>query len=98
MQARIDWVLKSLGTQVIKKKRPVRPVFPGYPSASYGYGGTLLCGVPTRNSAPVPSSTRNRNSTRFGALKLRNVCDRFWTRHLSDSYVNPKVSYVNPKD
>ena len=85
MQACIDWVLKTLGTQVIKKKRPVWPVFPGYPSISYGYGGMLLCGVPTRSSAPVP-----RNSTRVGALKLRNVCDRFWTRHLSDSYVNPK--------
>ena len=98
MQARIDWVLKTLGTQFIKKKRPVWPVFPGYPSVFYGYDRMLLCGVPTRSSAPVPSSTRNRNSTRVGALKLRNVCDRFWTRHLSDSYVNPKVSYVNPKD
>ena len=97
MQARIDWVLKTFGTQVIKKKRPVWSVLSGYPSVSYGYGGTLLCGVTTRSSAPVPSSTGNRNSTRVGALKLRNVCDRFWTRHLSDSYVNPKVSYVNPK-
>ena len=29
--------------------------------------GTLLCGVTNRNSAPIPSSTRNRNSTRVGA-------------------------------
>ena len=31
MQARVDWVLITFGTQVIKKKRPVRPVFPDYP-------------------------------------------------------------------
>ena len=30
MQARVDWVLIIFGTQVIKKKRPVRPVFPDY--------------------------------------------------------------------
>ena len=30
--------------------------------------GTLLCGVTTRNGTPIPSSTRNRNSTRVGAL------------------------------
>ena len=29
----------------------------------------LLCGVPTRNSAPIPISTRNRNSTRVGAIE-----------------------------
>ena len=27
----------------------------------------LLCGVPTRNSAPIPSSTQNTNATRVGA-------------------------------
>ena len=31
--------------------------------------GTLLCTVPTRNSAPAPSRTQNRNSTRVGALR-----------------------------
>ena len=30
MQACVDWVLIIFGTQVIKKKRPVRPVFPDY--------------------------------------------------------------------
>ena len=35
MQARVDWVLIILGTQVIKKKRPVRPAFPDYLSVSY---------------------------------------------------------------
>ena len=30
MQAREDWVLIILGTQVTKKKRSVRPVFPDY--------------------------------------------------------------------
>ena len=29
--------------------------------------GALLYGVPTRNSAPLPSITQNRNYTRVGA-------------------------------
>ena len=37
MQAGVDWVLIIFGTQVIKKKRPVRPVFPDYLSVSYDY-------------------------------------------------------------
>ena len=37
MQARVDWVLMIFGTQVIKKKRPFRPVFPDYLSVSYDY-------------------------------------------------------------
>ena len=40
MQACVDWVLIIFGTQVIKKKRPVLPVFPDYLSVSYGYGET----------------------------------------------------------
>ena len=36
----MDWVLIILGTQVIKKKRSVRPVFPDHLSVSYDYGGT----------------------------------------------------------
>ena len=31
--------------------------------------GTLLCGVSTQNSPPIPSSTRNRNSIRVVAIK-----------------------------
>ena len=42
MQVRVDWVLRIFGTQVIKKKRPVRPVFPDYLSVSYDYGKTDL--------------------------------------------------------
>ena len=38
MQARVDWVLIIFGTQVIKKKRPVWPMFPGSLSVSYDYG------------------------------------------------------------
>ena len=37
MQVSVDWVLRIFGTQVIKKKRPVRPVFPDYLSVSYDY-------------------------------------------------------------
>ena len=38
MQARVDWILIIFGTQVIKKKQPLRPVFPDYLSVSYDYG------------------------------------------------------------
>ena len=37
MQTCVDWVLKNFGTQVIKKKRPDRPVFPDCLSVSYDY-------------------------------------------------------------
>ena len=40
MQTRVEWVLIIFGTQVIKKKRPVRPVFPDYLLVSYNYGHT----------------------------------------------------------
>ena len=42
MQARVDWVLIIFGTQVIKKKRSVWPVFPDYLSVSCDYGGKFL--------------------------------------------------------
>ena len=35
-QSGLDWVLRIFGTQVIKKKRPIRPVFPNL-SISYDY-------------------------------------------------------------
>ena len=37
MQVRVNWVLRIFGTQVIKKKWPVRPLFPDYLSVSYDY-------------------------------------------------------------
>ena len=37
MQARVCWILIIFGTQVTKKKRPVRPVFPDYLSVSFDY-------------------------------------------------------------
>ena len=40
MQAHVDWVLKILGTQVTKKKRPVPPVFLDYLFVSYDYDFT----------------------------------------------------------
>ena len=40
MQAPVDWVLIIFGTQVTKKKGPVRRVFPGYLSVSYDYACT----------------------------------------------------------
>ena len=36
-QAGVDWVLRIFGTQVTKKKPPVRPVFPDYLFVSYEY-------------------------------------------------------------
>ena len=38
MHAFVDWVLRIFGTQIIKKKLAVRPVFPEYISVSYDYG------------------------------------------------------------
>ena len=37
MQACVDWVLRIFGTQVTKKKRLARSVFPDYISISYDY-------------------------------------------------------------
>ena len=42
MQACVDWVLIIFGTQVIKKKRSVRPVFPDYLCVSYDYGKSYI--------------------------------------------------------
>ena len=49
MQAQVDWALIISGTQVIKKKRPVRPMFPDYLSDSYDYGLILLDYMDDRN-------------------------------------------------
>ena len=38
----MDWVVIILGTQVIKKKRLVRPVLPEYLSVSYDYGSNMI--------------------------------------------------------
>ena len=40
MEACVDWVLITFGTQVTKKKRSVRHVFPDYLSISYDYDVT----------------------------------------------------------
>ena len=42
MQARVNCILIILRTQVIKKKRSVRPVFPEYLSVSYDYGWIMI--------------------------------------------------------
>ena len=44
MQARVDWVLIIFTTQVIKKKRPVRPVFPDYISLLLEHGTPSIFG------------------------------------------------------
>ena len=36
----MNWVLRIFGTQVIKRKQPVQPVFPDYLFVSYYYGST----------------------------------------------------------
>ena len=43
IQACVNWVLIIFGTQVIKRKRPVRPVFPDYLSLSYDCFSEHLC-------------------------------------------------------
>ena len=42
MQALVDWVPIMFGTQVIKEKWPVRPVFPDYLPVSYDYDGKVI--------------------------------------------------------
>ena len=37
----MNWVLMIFGTEVIKKKRPVLPVFPEYLSVSYDYDNII---------------------------------------------------------
>ena len=63
------------------------PCFCISPSQPLGiiWSGTLLCGVFTRNSVPIPISTQNRNSTQVGALEWCYVilkgeisCGRKW--------------------
>ena len=50
MQARLDWVLIIFGTQVIKKKWPVRLVFPDYLSVSCDYGRLKIPDVNSTSS------------------------------------------------
>ena len=61
----MDWVLVILGTQVIKKRRPVRPVFPDYLSVSYDYDTInlrLLCNyVQNSNTYYMAINNINRN-------------------------------------
>ena len=59
----MDWVLVILGTQIIKKIRPVRPVFPDYLSVSYDYDITnlrLLC-IYVQNSITYYMAINNIN-------------------------------------
>ena len=59
IQACVDWVLIVFGTQVIKKKRPVRPVFLDYFSVSYDY-----------NFFDV---VKNRTSNKFTKINLKEI-------------------------
>ena len=74
MQARVDWVLIILGTQVIKKKRLVRPVFPNYLFVSYDYAETYS--QPSQTSRmEVYSKTVNgiHQSTNFAKFSILDV-------------------------
>ena len=53
--ARVDWILIIFGTQVIKKKQPVQPVFPDYLSVSYDYDGTCMSKQDTWNNGKIVS-------------------------------------------
>ena len=59
IQACVDWVLIVFGTQVINKKRPVRPVFLDYLSVSYDY-----------NFFDV---VKNRTSNKFAKINLKEI-------------------------
>ena len=85
MQARVDWVLIIFGTQVIKKKRPVRPVFPDYLSVSYDYGSTTV------------NLFYCRDLSQYGLKKLFKSVS-LWKRHLKFSAVtSTKDTHQIPK-
>ena len=81
MQARVDWILIIFGTQVIKKKWPVRPVFPDYLSVSYNYDFTdvKVCNFIKKILQHRCFSVNIANFLRTPILK--NICgrlNRFW--------------------
>ena len=70
MQARVDWVLTIFGTQAIKKKRPVRSVFPDYLSVSYDYGHTIpLHRSPSQTLDQLDKSLESFNKLIRGMFK-----------------------------
>ena len=72
MQTRVDYVLRIFRTQVTKKKRPVRPVFPDCLSGSYDYGETKR-----RNS-------RGDSSAVYGILPIGQRCYSFSQYSIQD--------------
>ena len=54
--------------------------------------GMLLCGVPTRNSAVIPSITRNRNSTRVGAIMQFVFTEWLYVRQPGTQNSDPKCA------
>ena len=85
MQARVDWVLIIFGTQVIKKKRPVRPVFPGYLCVSYDYGN-----VNSRHFSHVTKSCIFKN------LNFRKKVDRNFPGNFLKNHFRDLKLYSNP--
>ena len=67
MQACVDWVLITFGTQVINKKRPVRPVFPDYLSVSYDYASTS-CKFSRDRQDPLSSFVVLKKSAKLKSL------------------------------
>ena len=75
MQARVDWVLNIFGTQVTKKKRPVRPVFPDYLSVSYDYDPNketfLITPTSDEEISEIISDLNIRKSTRPNSIPTK---------------------------
>ena len=74
MQACVEWVLKIFRSQVIKKKRPVLPVFPDHLHVSYDYGKTY---VRKRLKHPsryllVKSQPKKQQSNVWNLFKVNN--------------------------
>ena len=83
MQARVNWDLIIFGTQVIKKKRPVRPVFPDYLSISYDYYHTKSTDkYQYLNYTSAHPAHTKRSFIYSQALRMSRICS--FEKHLLD--------------
>ena len=71
----MDWVLRIFGTQVTRKKRPVRSVFPDYLSVSYDYGSTSFQDVKITNDLPQLLHVEPKNEALTLKVLYHIICN-----------------------